>query len=78
MPPMIRLAQQTITTRIRTGSASVESSTRMSCCVRPVGLAEKPYAGEHEMMSYGPRAMLRIWSMFGAAPVGYGRDQYRI
>jgi hypothetical protein len=27
IPPMVRLAQQTITTRIRTGSASVQLST---------------------------------------------------
>ena len=38
-------------------------------------------AGEQEqVMSYGPRhrPTLRIWSMFGAAAVGYGQDQYRI
>ena len=58
MPPMLRLAQQTITTRIRTGSASVESSTRMS----------PRFNRRDYWASPGHKAMVKVWNTPSSHP----------
>jgi hypothetical protein len=67
---LLRLAHPIRVAQLSVSSARIESRTSAIVIATWVNM---------RVMPYGPAiAHAKEWSMFGAAAVGYGRDQYRI